>query len=177
MKIDPGNNKEIYTNWKERVKDRIPDISKENSDIILQYLNDMEKGINISSKNVRGSRSFIRLRALKDKMLFFCRKFKDLYGLDIITAINEETLIGFFADMNNGIIKKGNGRNYRSADCYARCFKAFWHWYQKASRKKGIEIPEITLDLDVRGEKPDWVYLTEEQIKRCVKIHLITTKF
>jgi integrase len=166
MKIDPGKNKENYLNWKERVKDGIPDISKENSDILLQYINDMERGINISSKNVRGSRSFIRLRSLKDKMYFLARKFKELYNIDSVVKIEEEMLLSFFSDMKNGIIKKRGGGNYKSVDCYAKCFKAFWHWYQKVNRKKGIEIPEITLDLDTRQEKPDWVYLTEEQVKK-----------
>jgi hypothetical protein len=31
MKIDPYNHKEKYLNWKEKVKDGIPGITKENS--------------------------------------------------------------------------------------------------------------------------------------------------
>jgi hypothetical protein len=44
MKIDPYKNKEKYLKWYESINGRIPDISKENSDIILRYLNDMERG-------------------------------------------------------------------------------------------------------------------------------------
>ena len=36
----------------------------------------------------------------------------------------------------------------------------------KVHRKKGIDIRDITLDLDTSKEKPDWVYLTEDQVKQ-----------
>jgi hypothetical protein len=166
MKIDPHHHKEKYFSWKEKVKDGIPELSKENSNLILQYVLDMEKGINVSAKNVKGSRSFIRLNTIRDKMVFFSKKFKELFGIDYIININEEQLISFFSDMKNGTIRKKDGGEYRSVDTYAKCFKAFWHWWQKINRKKGIDISEITADLDTRQEKPDWVYLTEEQIRK-----------
>jgi hypothetical protein len=43
MKIDPYKHKEKFLTWKEKVKNGIPDISKQNSDIIRQYISDMEK--------------------------------------------------------------------------------------------------------------------------------------
>lgn len=165
MKIDPYNHRGRFLKWKEKVKGEIPNISKENSEIILQYLNDMEKGINVSSKTARGARSFIRLNTLKEKLCFFGRKFDAIYGVKKIVDIKEEQLIAFFSDMKNGTIQKKRGGAYASVDTYAKAFKAFWHWYQKINRKKGIEIPEITTDLDTRQEKPNWVYLTEEQLK------------
>jgi hypothetical protein len=45
MKIDPHHHKERYFSWKEKCKNGIPEISKESSDIILQYTFDMERGI------------------------------------------------------------------------------------------------------------------------------------
>ena len=165
-KIDPHHHKEKYLAWKEEVKDGIAGISKANSDITLQYTFDMEKGINVSSKNVKGSRSYIRLNTIRQKMVFFSKRFKELYNVDFIPDIKEEELVAFFADMKNGNIKKYDGGEYRSVDTYAKVFKSFWHWYQKVNRKKGKEIPEITLDLDTKQEKPDWVYLTEEQVKK-----------
>ncbi len=44
MKIDPYKHKERWENWKEKTNEGIPEISKENSDIIRKYLFDMEKG-------------------------------------------------------------------------------------------------------------------------------------
>ncbi len=165
MRIDPYKHRERYLKWGEKVKNGIFDLSKENSDLILQYLNDMEKGINISQGSVKGSRSYIRLNTIRDKMTFFSRKFKQLFNIDNIANINEEQLISFFSDMRSGKIKKADGENYKSLSTYTNVFKSFWHWWQKINRKKNIEIQDITADLDTREEKPDWVYLTEEQVK------------
>jgi integrase len=165
MKLDPYKHKERYLKWKDKIQLGIPEISKSNSDLIKAYLNDMERGINISSMSSKGSRSYIRLNSLKERTVFFAKKFEELFKIDKITDICEEQLIGFFSDMKNGNIKRVNGQSYISVDTYAKVFKAFWHWHQKISKKKGIEIPDITLDLDTKQEKPDWVYLTEQEIK------------
>lgn len=166
MKIDPWKHKEKYLKWKELVREEIPDISKENSDLILKYLNDMERGLNIASGSTKGPRNFPRLFTLKEKMIFFAKRFKEVYKLDNIADVSEEQLISFFADMRNGVIKQANGRVYTSVETPGKAFKAFWHWYQKISKKQGIEINDITVDLDSRSEKPRWVYLTEEEIKK-----------
>lgn len=73
MKIDPYKHKEKYLSWKEKVIDGIPDISKENSNLILKYIFDMEKGVNIAAGSAKGARSFIRLNTIRDKMLFFAK--------------------------------------------------------------------------------------------------------
>lgn len=166
MKIDPWKHKEKYLKWKERVRERIPDISTENSEIILKYLGDMEMGLNIAPGSIKGPRDFPRLFTLKEKMIFFAKKFKEFYDLDNITKINEEQVIRFFYNMRNGVIKKTNGLAYTSIETQAKAFKAFWHWHQKVNKKQGIEVEDITTDLDSRSDKPKWVYLTEEEIKR-----------
>jgi|APSaa5957512622_1039677.scaffolds.fasta_scaffold00662_5 hypothetical protein len=58
MKIDPYNHKGTWIRWKDKVRKLggIPDISRQNSDIILRYLNDMELGINISLGSHKGAR-------------------------------------------------------------------------------------------------------------------------
>jgi len=165
-KIDPYNHKRRYFKWKEKVRNGIPDIEKENSDIILRYVTDMEKGLNVASGSSKGPRSFIRLNTIYGRMVFFARKFKELYNLDRIANVKEEQLVSFFSDMKNGTIKKEGGENYSSVDTYASIFKAFWHWHQKTSKKSGVEIAEITTDLDTKQEKPDWVYLNEEQVRK-----------
>ncbi len=81
MKLDPYKHKERYINWKEKIKNGIPDIDKENSDLVLRYVFDMERGINIASGSVKGPRGFNRLNTIKDRMIILSKKFKDLYGL------------------------------------------------------------------------------------------------
>ena len=166
MKLDPYKNKERYLNWKERVKEGIPGISKENSDLILRYVFDMERGINIGLGSVKGPRGFKRLNEIKDRTILMSKRFKDLYGIDNITGIKEEQLIEFFYSIRSGIIKRKDGTNYKNPSTNSSIFKAFWHWWIKVNRKQGIEIKDITIDLDTSSEKPDWVYLTEAEVKK-----------
>jgi len=56
-------------------------------------------------------------------------------------------------------------RSINTVQDYVKIFKAFWHWHQKVNRKNKIEIPDITIDLDTSGTKPEWVYLNEKQVK------------
>jgi len=166
MKIDPYKHKERYLKWKKAVKNGIPNISKENSKIILRYLNDMEIGANISAVSVKGSRGYNRLNTLRNRLTFFSKKFMTCFNLGCVADISEEQLFAFFSDMEKGNIKRQDGENFIGVDTYVKTFKAFWHWYQKVSRKQGIEIRDITADLDCRATKPKWVYLTENQIKQ-----------
>ena len=69
MKIDPYKNKETYFIWKEKTKDGILEISKENSDLIKRYIENMEQGVNVASVSVKGARSYIRLNSLKQRMI------------------------------------------------------------------------------------------------------------
>ena len=56
MKIDPYKNKERWLNWKKKAHQGIPELTKSNSDIVLQYLNDMEMGINVTGSTKKGPR-------------------------------------------------------------------------------------------------------------------------
>ena len=134
MKIDPYNHKDRYEKWKSKSKDGMDGLTQENSDLLLHYLKDMEIGINVSIESKKGARSFIRLISLRDKITFVMKKIKEMYGLDDITKVSEEQILSFFSDMVNGIITKVNGKPYIAVRDYIKIFKAFWHWYQKASK-------------------------------------------
>jgi hypothetical protein len=166
MKLDPYNNKEKYLEWKEKLEDSISGLTKENSDLLLAFLHDMEIGVNVGRGSKKGARSFIRLRSLRDKLTLLFKKINESYNIKDVTKVKEDTIHSFFSSMENGGIRKNNGETYKAVADYVKIFKAFWHWHQKTSRKKGIEIQDITLDLDTTQNKPDWVYLTEEQIKK-----------
>ena len=166
MKIDPYKHEERYLNWKESIKiSGIPNISKLNSDILLQYLTDMEIGINVGHGSKKGSRSYIRLNTLKDKMGFIMKKILELYDVEDLSKVTESQIHFLFSKMEKGDIKRSDGIKYKAVGDYVKIFKSFWHWYQKISKKKGIEIADITTDLDTKEEKPDWVYLTEKEVK------------
>jgi integrase len=167
MKIDPYNHKGKWMKWKDKVQKlgAIPDISRQNSDIILRYLNDMELGINIALGSHKGARSFIRLNSIKQRLIFLSKKFKDIFGNNDLTKMTEEQICSFFVDMRNGVIRRQDGGRYQATRDFVKSFKAFWHWWQRVARKGGKEIEDITLYLDSSGEKPKWVYLDEKQIR------------
>lgn len=163
MKKDPYNHKEKFLKWKEKTKDRIEEISIQNSSLILRYLNDMERGINVGAR--KGARSYIRMNCLKQKLIFLAKKLEEIDNLSNITNISESRIFNFFSDMRNGKIKRIDGKIYKSVGDFVKIFRAFWHWWMKINRKQGKTIPNITIDLDTSGEKPKWVYLTEKEIK------------
>lgn len=166
MKIDPYKHKNKYLAWKEKNRDLIIGLTKESSDKILRYLGDMERGVNIANGSAKGSRSYSRLNNLRSHLTFFSIKFNELYGLKDLTQINEDKLMEFFSDMRNGTIKRSDGLAFLSPGDYVKSFKSFWHWYQKSSKKAGLQINDITSDLDTSKDKPKWVYLNEEQIRQ-----------
>lgn len=168
-KRDPYNNKESYLAWKERAKKGIESISYTDRALLLKYVEDMEIGINVGNSTRKGARSFIHLNSLKDRLISLMKKARVAYGIESITDINEEQLHLLFAKMRDGTITKPNGQPYLAVWDFVKIFKAFWHWYQRTEKKKGKEIPDITSDLDTTQEKPDWVYLTEEQIKHLAE--------
>jgi integrase len=168
MKVDPYKHKESWIRWKDKVRDLggIPDQTRQNSEIILKYLYDMEFGINTSLGSQKGARSFTRLNNLRQRMTFLAKKFEEVYGVEDLTMLTEEQVCSFFVDMRNGTIKRQDGARYRATRDFVKIFKAFWHWWQKVARKTGKgEVEDITLYLDASGEKPEWVYLTEEQVR------------
>lgn len=165
-KIDPYKHKERYLRWKEKNQSLIPEISKENSDITLRFLSDMESGLNIAAGSKKGARSYIRLNVLKQRLTALSKVFEKRFNLTKITDITENQIFSFFVDMRNGVIKRSDGKNYTAPRNFIKDFKAFWHWWMKINRKQGIELKDITADLDTSGDKPEWVYLTEEQVKK-----------
>jgi len=168
MRIDPYKHKETYLNWKEAVGDGIPGISETNSKIILEYIFDMEHGVNISCQNKKGARSYTRLNALRQKMIFMAKKFEEIYDIQDITKITERKIHYFFTGIRNGTIQKIKGGTYRDPVNFVKVFKSFWHWHQKIHRKQGVDVRDITIDLDTSRHKPSWVYLTQAQvIKMC----------
>lgn len=141
----------------------VPGVTKENESIILQYLQDMELGRNVST--VKGERSYGRLNALYTRMRRLAMLFEEHFSKNLIELTDLE-LAKLFKMLRDGVILSNKGKAYRSVRDFAKTFKAFWHWYQKVMRKDNQEdIPDITVDLDTSSEKPEFVYFTFEQMK------------
>lgn len=164
-KKDIYKHEQSYRSWQEKYKNKIPDISIKNSEIILKYLYDMEYGLNVGKGCKKGARSFNRLNNLRQRLIFTTKLLEELHSVRDLTQVDEQVLHKFFTDMRNGVIKRVDGDNYKDVANFVKIIKAFWHWWMKINRKKGIELYDITQDLDTSVDKPKWVYLTEEQIR------------
>ena len=164
--IDPYKHKERYKNWNKV----IDDISKTNSDIIVRYLEDMRKGININPNATKGKRGYHRLNNQKHrlkKITELLEKHFKVKNLAITTQEQaekmEETVRELFEKLEEGDIKKQNGKRYLSVRDYIKGFKAFWHWYMVYMRReKKILLPDITEYLTIKEDrKPQFVYFGE----------------
>ncbi len=163
--IDPYKHKERYEKWVK--KKEIDGISAANKRLILDYLSDMENGLNISHRVKKGSRSFTRLNTLRSRMSKLAKLFKIYVGKTNMTELNEEDLAVLFNGMRKGNIKKDNGKQYQSTADYIKIFKAFWHWHMARMKKQGKIISDITQDLDATyDKKPEFTYFTFEELKK-----------
>lgn len=129
----------------------------------------MEVGLNVNSGNKKGPRSFNRLNNMRQRLAFLFKEMENRFALTDITKIDESQLFGFFNDMRIGVLKRKDGKTYQSVVDFVRYFKAFWRWWMKVNRKKGIGVIDITLDLDTSNVVPNWVYLTEEQVQTLAR--------
>jgi integrase len=171
MKIDPYKHKERYFRWKNQViQEGIIGINKLNSDIIKNYIFDMEEGVNISNTNKKGGRGHHRLNTCRQKLIQITQ-FLEQRGIKNITNIERKEITKLFADMRSGTLKNKNGDIYKSTGDYVKDFNAFWNWWRKINRLKEppITIENIAEDINKNDNKPKWVYLDENQILELCK--------
>ena len=135
--------------------------------IVMQYINDMRSGRNVNGS--KGQRGNIHLCTLFSRLIRFSEIIKQVYNKSMIELTADE-LHTTFNDMKEGKIKKNFGHGaYKSVHDYIKIFKAFWHWYQKVQRQKGIDIPDTTIDLSGTAErKPEFIYFTFESLKKLM---------
>ena len=113
MRRDDNKFKELFLQWKERCSKRIPGISDANSKIILNYINDMEYGLNVGKSSKKGGRSYTRLYNLQQRLIFIAKKLEETYGIQDLTKLEERYLHEFFTGMRTGEIKRVDGGIYQ----------------------------------------------------------------
>jgi len=168
IKRDVHHQIERYKDWKiEASKSGIDGISKNNSDILIEYVFDMEQGLNVPRGSKKGGRSLQRLNSLRSRIAFIMRILENS-GIKDIRKASEQDLMRLFNDMRKGVLKTKSGEAYKSVADYVKVLKAFWHWHMTKNRKAGIQVPDICEDLDTSREKGRFVYLTKDQLERML---------
>ncbi|RPJ77372.1 MAG: site-specific integrase [Alphaproteobacteria bacterium] len=89
-------------------------------------------------------------------------------GIGDVRKVTERDLHSLFSDMRSGILHTRYGTPYKSTGDYVKNFKTFWHWYQKVSKDGTSNLPDITEDLDTRGEKPKFVYFSRADFEHIL---------
>ncbi len=164
--IDPYKNKEKFDNWDKRIET----ISRENEAIIVRYIMDLKQGINLNPKAVKGKRGYHRLITQKHRLKRVAELLEKHYKIKNIAPTTPQELkklegaIGdLFSKMEDGEIKKKDGKRYISIRDYIKGFKAFWHWFMVyMKREKDKMIPDIAQYIAVKEDrKPHFVYFGE----------------
>jgi len=156
VKKDIYDNKERWEKWKEANSKRIENLSPANSKLLLEFLNDMENGMNTPAR-AKGKREPITLLNLRDHISFFMRNINKP-----LIKVTKEQIHDFEKKISEGKIKKKNGQKFSAFGNYIKDLKTFWGWVVRTGKTK----EDITRDLSKRNEKkPAWVYLTEGQFK------------
>ncbi|MGB3479900.1 MAG: site-specific integrase [bacterium] len=167
---DIYHHKEQFEKWIKKVeKQKIKDLTKINSDLLISWIKDFRIGINISNQSKKGERSFTRLNHLRQKLIFILKKLEERKIKDV-AKVTSNQLHELFSDMRSGKVSTKYGTPYKSTGDYVKTFKTFWHWHMKIMKKKGKIIRDITEDLDTRGEKAKFVYFTKEDFKKIIKL-------
>ncbi len=164
-KFDPHQHEKFYMSWKNKGM-QLDGISKENAELLKQFLLDMEIGRNVNPVSKKGARSFGRLRTLKSKLQMLFRLFEENIGKYDVKQFEDKDALEFFNEMRKGKMKSPRyNKVYSSVGTYVKVFKSFWHWYMQTERRKGNNIVDITIDLDGKDEKPKFNYFTIDQLK------------
>jgi len=169
MKRDPYKHKERFENWIESVEKckEVDGMNEINSKLFLLFIQDSRLGLNVSKGSKKGERSFIRLNTMRGKVAFVIKSIEEK-GIPDIRKVKAEDMHNLFSDMRSGKRCTKYGTPYKSTGDYIKDFKTFWHWYQKVMKKENTLIPDITEDLDTRGEKPKFVYFTQKDFEQVL---------
>jgi len=169
-KFDPHNHERYYLRWRENGSPIIG-VTEANKRIILEFLDDMEIGANVNPSSKKGARSFGRLRNIKAKLQTMLSLMETELGITGMSDLENKDMeiLKFFKKFRDGQLacRWTKTKPLRAIGTYARCFKSFWHWYQRKERRNGRDVRDITADLDSRdGYKPHFNYFTIDDLKK-----------
>jgi integrase len=156
MKRDGYNFIKKWESWKENNFNKVPvGIRKEDYKIFIEYLKDMELGLNVPADR-KGKRGAGTLLNLSSHVLFFLRHFDKP-----LLKLTKEDVAKLERKIDEGHIKKRTGEKFGAFGNYIKDFKAFWSWMIRTEKvSKNILIYSTS-----KTDKPAWVYLTEEETK------------
>lgn len=155
LKRDPYNNQRRWNSWKRDYKTPPEKINKTNWKIFIQFLEDMELGIN-TPKEKKGKRDVGTLLNLSSHNQFFLKNLNKP-----LKDITKQDLHNLEKKVLEGKILKRNKQKFTAFGNYIKDFKVFWNYLLRTHQVK----ENIIEDISSKTDKPNWVYLTEDQVK------------
>lgn len=160
MKRDPYRNDIRWENWKQTHFKKTPKgIKRENWKLLVEFLKDMELGINTPQGN-KGKRTTGTLLNLSSHNKLFLEHFKKP-----LKELTKKDLHNLEKNITDGKILKRNGQKYIAFGNYIKDFKVFWGWMVRTKKVNKIK-RDVVEDITSKTDKPAWVYLGEEKIKK-----------
>lgn len=159
-KRDVFNHEEGWLNFKKQLTPKYIEegLTKENSKLFMEYLLDLEKGVNIPKNAPKGARDVKTLNRLRGKMRAIFKLLQNK-GIKDVSQAKEKEIIDFFSEWHK----------HHTVD-YAKRFKAFWNWWMTKNRREGKVILDITLDLSTAEKRENressFVWLTKEELDK-----------
>ncbi|HLC33210.1 MAG TPA: hypothetical protein VJJ82_05255, partial [Candidatus Nanoarchaeia archaeon] len=140
-------------------------ISQQNETLLNQWCEDWRIGKNVSQ--TKGGREEVTIQNNYQRLKTICAFAEQKFKITDITKITEQQILEIFHDMDVGKFKKPNGKPYTTIANFQSRFKVFWGWWRKKNRKEtGKDIPDITQDLLPERHRPDFTYLTKDEIEK-----------
>lgn len=157
MKRDAYRNQERWEFWKENHFKKSPEkIRKQDWVLLVEFLKDMELGLN-TPKGKKGKRDVGTLLNLATHNKLFLQHLNKP-----ILKLTKSDLHNLERDIEQGKILKRNKQKFTAFGNYIKDFKVFWNWLLRT--KKVME--NVMEDMTSKTDKPAWVFLPEEQVKR-----------
>jgi len=168
MGKDVFGHEKIYQSWRQdfiNSKGKInplyleDGLTKKNTALFLQYIIDMEQGLNVSKLSRKGGRSLKTLNRLRSKIKSIFVGLQEM-GVEDVSKITPEQVNKYFKRWKD----QGHSNDY------AARFKAFWNWWVTKNRRQGKLIPNITEDLDAsKGNNSSFVWINKEEFEEYRK--------
>jgi len=155
MGNDVFNNKKKFDFWKSELTPKYIEegLTKQNSKLFINYILDMEQGINIPKKAVKGGRSPQTLNRLRIKIKTIFKGLQEM-GVNDVSKVTYAEITKHFKLWE----EQGHTTDY------AKRFTAFWNWWMTKNRREGKVIQNICEDLRTTGKtETDFVWITKEE--------------
>ena len=145
--------------------DLFKEVSPKASELITQYVLDLDAGKNLAKGVKKGKRSYAYLVGARTRLPRLCKQMEVIIGKELI-VFTEDDVLQFFSDMRDGKILNYRNQRYVGIRNQSKVFCSFWHWVMRFEKKNGNNLLDIVYSVDNSStEKPKWVSFTLKDVE------------